>query len=572
MYECGEYNRPELATEVLLKMRRMGIQLNAVTYGIYHRALMQGEWPSDARLTAIDAWSRLRMRLQVCTLFREHSRIIYQVHNFANSNAFSGSMDLTANTEGSEMDISARSLQALNISNSNNSLYSSELDLTKENDEKIDGSLSVTVLPLEESKENQEESTASNAENSNLDPLGVDSPISLSTEPGNDSSKAFLSPSRQKFIREHSAVPFSAETADSNSKDGSRKKSYKLGGSWFKGIANSPIVSKLMRSQTSENLDAANRDDASENSGLSISPSLSSLVHQVRKQALKGYDEVVLQGNVLLKKSGINNLVNEAINLNKSYSAKDTSGVLSTGFGTSGDILGSEFWMRESLPESIAEMKNLWIKDNNGAFIDVVLCSCSACSSCNAVIYDEELMAGWNVDDSNLNSVCPYCNHSFLPSLKVKIRSRRQELSSSWYVPLSINISGEGTGSSQNLVSDNKNDDEFSVPFISPLVLRRELESLLLPNPLALSQVSLRISNPVIFWNLLYYCRRLDLPTHILTWISPHVHIRCVYDVPSLHAENESPIYFANHHNFLCCRSGSLLACPWNCSQPDVVE
>uniref|UniRef100_A0A915ENP9 Pentatricopeptide repeat-containing protein n=1 Tax=Ditylenchus dipsaci TaxID=166011 RepID=A0A915ENP9_9BILA len=42
MYECGQHNRPELATQVLLKMKRMGMHLNAVTYGIYHRALMQG--------------------------------------------------------------------------------------------------------------------------------------------------------------------------------------------------------------------------------------------------------------------------------------------------------------------------------------------------------------------------------------------------------------------------------------------------------------------------------------------------------------------------------------------------
>jgi hypothetical protein len=65
-----------------------------------------------------------------------------------------------------------------------------------------------------------------------------------------DSSKVFLSPSRQKFIREHSATPFSGD--DGAAKESSnKKKSYKLGGSWFKGIANSPIVSKLMRSQTS---------------------------------------------------------------------------------------------------------------------------------------------------------------------------------------------------------------------------------------------------------------------------------------------------------------------------------
>jgi hypothetical protein len=66
-------------------------------------------------------------------------------------------------------------------------------------------------------------------------------------------------------------------------------------------------------------------------------------------------------------------------------------------------------------------------------------------------------------------------------------------------------------------------------------------------NPLVLTNRSLRASHPIIFWNLLFYCRRLDLPTHIYTWISPSVHIRCVYDIPESHPTEETPIYFANH-------------------------
>uniref|UniRef100_A0A915ES78 Uncharacterized protein n=1 Tax=Ditylenchus dipsaci TaxID=166011 RepID=A0A915ES78_9BILA len=203
--------------------------------------------------------------------------------------------------------------------------------------------------------------------------------------------------------------------------------------------------------------------------------------------------------------------------------------------------------MREILPQSIAELKKLWIISEEGCSLDVTLCSCSACAGCNCLIYDEELMAGWRVDDLNNDSVCPYCSHPFVPSLKVSIQNRRrQKISSSWYAPLSISISGE-ENDAVNLLFQNKQDDEFSVPFVSPLVLRRQLESMLLSDPLVLSEVSMRLISPDVFWNLLYYCRRLDLPTHIVTWISPHVHIRCVYDLPSLHPESESPIYFANH-------------------------
>jgi hypothetical protein len=88
------------------------------------------------------------------------------------------------------------------------------------------------------------------------------------------------------------------------------------------------------------------------------------------------------------------------------------------------------------------------------------------------------------------------------------------------------------------------------VPFLNPLVLRRELETLLAADSLVLTQPSVRSSHPIIFWNMVYYCRRLDLPSHIYGWIASNVHVRCVYDLLELHSEAEPsclPIYFANH-------------------------
>ena len=53
------------------------------------------------------------------------------------------------------------------------------------------------------------------------------------------------------------------------------------------------------------------------------------------------------------------------------------------------------------------------------------------------------------------------------------------------------------------------------VAFISPLVLRRELETLLAADINAFRDASIRESNPTVFWNLIYYLRRLALPTHL---------------------------------------------------------
>lgn len=47
--------------------------------------------------------------------------------------------------------------------------------------------------------------------------------------------------------------------------------------------------------------------------------------------------------------------------------------------------------------------------------------SCSLCRGCNSLVYDEEIMAGWTSDDSNLNSSCPFCLASFVPFLNAEI-------------------------------------------------------------------------------------------------------------------------------------------------------
>ena len=37
--------------------------------------------------------------------------------------------------------------------------------------------------------------------------------------------------------------------------------------------------------------------------------------------------------------------------------------------------------------------------------LEAVICSCQICSTCDKVIYDEEIMGAWSADDSNLNIV-----------------------------------------------------------------------------------------------------------------------------------------------------------------------
>lgn len=99
---CGQYNRPDLAVHVFNKMLcACGTRPNALTYGIYHNALITAMWPPKARLVALDAWRRLRMRIEVCTLFRIHSGIEeFECSYLPNQNQVSSTNELAANNSG----------------------------------------------------------------------------------------------------------------------------------------------------------------------------------------------------------------------------------------------------------------------------------------------------------------------------------------------------------------------------------------------------------------------------------------------------------------------------------------
>jgi hypothetical protein len=53
----------------------------------------------------------------------------------------------------------------------------------------------------------------------------------------------------------------------------------------------------------------------------------------------------------------------------------------------------TKFSSARSLPQSLHNIA-----------MDVEMSSCTRCFNCNSVLYDEEIMAGWSADDSNLNT------------------------------------------------------------------------------------------------------------------------------------------------------------------------
>uniref|UniRef100_A0A915Q514 UDENN domain-containing protein n=1 Tax=Setaria digitata TaxID=48799 RepID=A0A915Q514_9BILA len=529
---CGDFGHPILAVKVLQAMQRSGMEQNAVTYGIYHQAVLKGGWPVGDRVEAVKAWNRLAIVLRATSLFKLNlslatSRRSLQPGSISAADSWSHSESASCSSVTKENEPVAKEMTAsvsLNVDDGE-----SMFDETKQSED--------TVSLSEENKLND----------SLIDPLGaMNMPQNLATATPKQTSET-MSPSRARFIKEHSASPFANEQDEMVDSRLSEKPN-----SWLRGLTSSPIVSKLMRSSTASSFESPfDKNDSS----LTLSPSLASLVNQVKK----GYDDVLQAGSLSSRlREGVNTLVNEVRSLNRSY-VKDggesthssqrevnehseqqlhlNDPLFQLDSGSHCSLLPSDWWLADQIFASGSTSHEL---------IDVAISSASLCPACKMVVYDEDLMSGWTVDESNLNTSCVYCECPFVPSLTIKIHAREMPMEGSWYLPSSFATKNSDDDNMPRCNGDNESvASQLSVPFLSPLVLRRELENLLSGNCLLPICSSLKHSNPIVFWNVLYYSRRLSLPTHFPSWLGQSVHVRCVYDVPVLHTEF-TPLFFVN--------------------------
>nr|XP_045016072.1 C-myc promoter-binding protein isoform X2 [Jaculus jaculus] len=294
--------------------------------------------------------------------------------------------------------------------------------------------------------------------------------------------------------------------------------------------------------------------------------------------------------------------------------------------------------------------------------MEVLISSCSRCRTCDCLVHDEEIMAGWTADDSNLNTTCPFCGNLFLPFLNIEIRdlrrpgryflksssstetvhfassfstqtrqscistsasgldtsaisvqgnfdlnnkSKLQEnpcarsiqipgnrskgvvskcplfpmaRSISAYGPLDKEDAGgqrliptgslpatlQGATGSLGLEWHLPSPDPVTVPYLSPLVVWKELESLLEnEGDHAITVADFVDHHPIVFWNLVWYFRRLDLPSnlpglilssehcnkyskiprHCMSEDSKYVLIQMLWDNMKLHQDPGQPLY-----------------------------
>ncbi|XP_039217871.1 C-myc promoter-binding protein isoform X1 [Crotalus tigris] len=300
--------------------------------------------------------------------------------------------------------------------------------------------------------------------------------------------------------------------------------------------------------------------------------------------------------------------------------------------------------------------------------LEVLISSCSRCRTCDCLVHDEEIMAGWTADDSNLNTTCPFCGNLFLPFLNIEIRDLRgpgryflkpspsseniqlpfpfmnqadktcvaDPLSglTATLIPAQNDLVSEGSCKTKHLDTlcaksiqipsqrrhpSSKDEplghplsrsvsayssleidevgvhthnhvvptgslpttfqqrmeslqlewhlpspEPITVPYLSPLVVWKELESLLENEGDHVITVAEFVDHhPIVFWNLVWYFRRLDLPSSLPGLIlssehcnknskiprncilenSKHVLIQMLWDNMKLHKDPGQPLY-----------------------------
>lgn len=209
---------------------------------------------------------------------------------------------------------------------------------------------------------------------------------------------------------------------------------------------------------------------------------------------------------------------------------------------TSNNSLNTYPTLPDNVYTTVAEIS----EPNESDFV-LQITSCSQCHNCSVLLYDEDVMAGWSAEDSNLNTTCHACTKVTVPFLNVFIISEEQR-------------------SNQTTISKQQQPptDVISVPYLNPLVLRKELENILVQEgDLALAKPKFVEEHPIIYWNLVWFMERIDVSTHLPNLCLPKkegenldplsnlktVSVHCLWDNPRLHSEAGPAMYMLWRQN-----------------------
>uniref|UniRef100_A0A8C1M352 DENN/MADD domain containing 4A n=1 Tax=Cyprinus carpio TaxID=7962 RepID=A0A8C1M352_CYPCA len=651
MQLCGQYGQPVLAVRVLFEMKKAGVQPNAITYGYYNRAVLESTWPSSTR-GGYFLWGKLRNVVRGVVLFKQVWRSVSMYCLIPGGQSDQGYDSLSkeeVRLGGGEEQNSSPDMKEKKDRNS--CPCDNESVPTLIETEAVGGvvsppkvavgrTLSCTVAMEKEHTGVERSASCSSALGRVVERTGIEAgfdPLSLmvaETQAHSDGDNADTPTARRDLAEEihHYINNLSSPLSQ-------RSLSVDLKGRQTPSPHSSPRTSAALSSPSTSQLQPQPRTRLFSSPSLPqgrVSPSTSQLQPQPRTRLFSSPS--LPQGRVRrVREQRPASLASPSSPTPSSSSFSmdslltPTLDVFKSSFLSAGKGVAekaSRLYSRLSSQTSIAQVCmtgmfcNFLLSDNESL---VRMSSCSHCNTCESLVYDEEIMAGWTADDSNLNSTCPFCGSPFLPLLNVDIRDLDISMEiftiSNCYLFHLIRSPSEDAHSCQtdttdelpqvhdatgNLSSNGKKDpvrtslhyissyfvcirslivsimifrsvdyagsyfnvsvlqEPVTVPYLSPLVLWKELESLLEnEGDQAISSAAIVDHHPIVFWNLVWFFRRLDLASSLpgLYLSSKHycsdsqplqscasedsknVLVQILWDNPRLHQDPIKPCY-----------------------------
>ncbi|XP_068425488.1 DENN domain-containing protein 4B isoform X2 [Clinocottus analis] len=549
MQLCGQYGQPVLAVRVLLEMKKAGITPNTITYGYYNKAVLESKWPSTSQGGRL-RWAKLRNVLLAVAQFRQPIKRRQR----------SG----TAGSQGATMDqkpcpqstlIRQSSWSGLSQSSSHESLTGS---LVKSS------SLSSMKTPTDKGalcKKTLLRNAGPNGDSASCKPpMGRGPPAAPPAGLLVQRSQVCLSTFYKDCAEQEpdcGCQPAARDGRPAGTRNSAgRNKAVDENSNNVSSPSRGGLAGKLQQLLTPTRHRGSVRRAASVDDrrgggggGRRVSEQRPSRKAQVAETLLRAKERLV--------------------------SATSESSL----------SVGSDLDLTDT-PCAAFPLRRSWDANQEGAGLEVLMSSCSLCRSCNSLVYDEEIMAGWTSDDSNLNSSCPFCCGTFVPFLSAEVcdlgpvsveRSNwnvEDEVESAVRPPsgqeaalrnqsngLSEDSSSETSSYSENsrttTASSVGGAPQVTVAYLSPLVLRKELESLLENEGEAvLAQPQFLENHSIIFWNLVWYFQRLGLPSNLLQLVrasplgsqftqpeNPAVRVRLLWDTLSPDTDQWPPLY-----------------------------
>ncbi|XP_075901883.1 DENN domain-containing protein 4B isoform X4 [Nelusetta ayraudi] len=514
MQLCGQYGQPVLAVRVLLEMKKAGITPNTITYGYYNKAVLESKWPSTSQGGRL-RWAKLRNVLLAVSQFRQPIRRRRQ-----QKSGSVGSRGAVADAEQRPRPHSSlirqSSWSGLSESSSHESLTG---PLVKSS------SLSSMKTPVDAGGGRSYRKTAA--------AVTQKPPLGRRDVPTPPPPPATLGPPAGAVVRRSQVClsTFYKECSESAEPEADWPREER-NGRWA-----GPRAAAGATAGRSKDVDENSNEVASPGrAGLAgkLQQLLTPTRHRASVRRAASVDDRWRGGGGAAARRQSRKVAETLLKAKERLVNATSESSLS---------VGSDLDLTDT-PTPAFPLRRSWDANQEGAGLEVWMSSCSLCRGCDSLVYDEEIMAGWTPDDSNLNSCCPFCSASFVPFLNAAISQAAPVCSEErGHLTLEDEVEGavrppghqgahcnglaEDSGSESSSHSESSRTvtssswvggtPQVTVAYLSPLVLRKELESLLENEGEAvLAQPQLLENHCIIFWNLLWYFQRLGLPSNLL--------------------------------------------------------